>query len=137
MCIMIPWLPVLLCGRVLGGISTSILFSAFESWLLSSSSSLAISQSDLSKIMGRATLVNGFVATGAGVVSNELVGFTSTFASPFIASGVLLILAWVVIRASWHENYGSGGGSTGSDGIFQTKRLAAAWGIVRKGHFYP
>ncbi|KAJ7809854.1 hypothetical protein B0H14DRAFT_2864972 [Mycena olivaceomarginata] len=98
LCILVPFLPVLLVGRVLGGISTSILFSAFESWLMSASTSHALPQSDLSTIMGRATLVNGLVATGAGVFSNQLVGFTGSFASPFIASGALLILAWALAR---------------------------------------
>jgi hypothetical protein len=82
--------------------------------------------------MGRATLLNGLVATGAGVVSNQLVGFTSSFVSPFIASAALLILAWVVIRGTWTENYGSGGGKADSD-LFQVKRLGQAWSIVKQG----
>ena len=65
--LLFPFFPVLLLARVFGGISTSILFSAFESWLVSSSSSAALHSEDLSTIMGRATLVNGFVATAAGV----------------------------------------------------------------------
>lgn len=130
-----PLLPVLLFGRVLGGISTSILFSAFESWLISSATSSALPSADLSTIMGRATLVNGFVATGAGVVSNKLVSYTSNFASPFIASGMLLILGWTVIRGTWLENYGGGGGSTDAD-TFQIRRLRQAWGIVRRGIFF-
>ena len=65
--LLVPSLPVLLLGRVLGGISTSILFSAFESWLVSASSTAALHSEDLSAIMGRATLVNGFVAAAAGV----------------------------------------------------------------------
>jgi hypothetical protein len=86
--------------------------------------------------MGRATLVNGFVATGAGVVSNQLVFVTKSFASPFVASGMLLLLAWVVIRGTWIENYGGGGGGNGtpaSKDIFQLKRLGQAWRIVRDG----
>lgn len=131
-CITIPWTPILLLGRLMGGVSTSILFSAFESWLISASSSAGVASSDLSTIMGRATLLNGLVATGAGVVSNQLVGFTSSFVSPFIASAALLILAWVVIRGTWTENYGSGGGQADSD-LFQVKRLGQAWSIVRRG----
>ncbi|EGO03933.1 hypothetical protein SERLA73DRAFT_102290 [Serpula lacrymans var. lacrymans S7.3] len=130
LCILFPYLPVLLCGRVLGGISTSILYSAFESWLVSSSNSLTIPSSDLSTIMGRATLVNGFVATGAGIASNQLVTLTNSFATPFMASGVLLLLGFIAIRASWAENYGSGGGTESTD-IMQLKRLRQAWQIVR------
>lgn len=133
LCILVPWLPVLLIGRVLGGISTSILFSAFESWLISASTSQGLPQQDLSTILGRATLLNGLVATGAGVVSNQLVATTSSFASPFIASGGLLILGWTVIRSLWTENYGSGGGTNDTTDIFQMKRLGQALHIVRSG----
>ncbi|KAI6029875.1 hypothetical protein PISMIDRAFT_680734 [Pisolithus microcarpus 441] len=132
-CVTIPYLPILLLGRVAGGISTSILFSVFESWLVSAANSLTIPSSDLSTIFGRATLVNGFVATAAGVVSNQLVSWTNSFVSPFVASAALLVLAYIVIKASWTENFGGSGGATtvgGSDPL-QLKRLAQAWRIVR------
>lgn len=135
LCILIPYLPVLLFGRLLGGISTSILYSAFESWLISSSNNLGLPQSELSTILGRATLVNGFVASGAGVFSNKLVEVTGTFASPFMASGILLLLAWIVIRGMWSENYGAidaAKTNTGED-KFQLQRLARAWRIVSSG----
>ena len=120
-------------GRLLGGISTSILYSAFESWVISSSQTLQLSDMDLSSILGRATLVNGFVATGAGVFSNTLVEVSHSFASPFVASGALLLLAFVVIKGLWVENYGSRDASDTAPGIFQAKRLAQAWNIVRHG----
>lgn len=84
--------------------------------------------------MGRATLLNGFVATAAGIVSNKLVATTSSFASPFMASGLLLVLAYVVITGTWTENYGGGGGGVSSSSdMFQLKRLGQAWRIVRAG----
>ncbi|KAF8805737.1 DUF791-domain-containing protein [Phlegmacium glaucopus] len=130
-CITVPSVPTLLFGRVLGGVSTSILFSAFESWLISASTSAGLPSSDLSTIMGRATLINGLVATGAGVVSNKLVATTNNFTTPFVASGILLVLAWFVIQGTWTENYGSGGGVVDQD-VFQIKRLGRAWNIVRR-----
>jgi len=87
---------------------------------------------DLSTIFGRATLLNGFVATGAGIASNQLVTLTNSFASPFVASGALLLLAYLVIRASWGENFGGSGATTSND-LFQLKRLGLAWRIVRDG----
>ncbi|KAA1474489.1 DUF791-domain-containing protein [Dentipellis sp. KUC8613] len=129
--LLVPYLPLLFLGRVLGGISTSILFSAFESWLVSASTSAALHSEDLSSIMGRATLVNGFVATGAGIFSNKLVEWNAGgFRSPFIASGCLLTLAWFVIRGTWTENYGGAGAPSADTDIFQIKRLGSAWGIV-------
>ncbi|KAF9528416.1 hypothetical protein CPB83DRAFT_894447 [Crepidotus variabilis] len=130
-CIMIPSMPILLFGRVLGGFSTSILFSAFESWLISSANNVSLPSADLSTIMGRATLINGLVATAAGVVSNQLVSTTRNFVAPFAASGVLLLLAWLVIRNTWTENFGRQGSPTEKD-IFQVRRLGVAWNIVRR-----
>ena len=118
---------------MLGGISTSILFSAFESWLISSAGTLALTQSQLSAIFGRATLVNGFVAFSAGIASDKLVESFDTFTSPFIASGLVLIVSWVVIKSLWTENFGSSGGATAFSDPFQLKRLGQAWSIVRRG----
>ena len=132
MCITVPSLPILFTGRIFGGLSTSILYSAFESWLVSSSHHLALPQSALSNILGRATLINGIVAAIAGVLSNKLVSTTLTFKSPFIASGALLVLAWVVIDRTWHENRG-GASSSDDGGIFQLQRLGQAWHIVKSG----
>ncbi|KDQ18716.1 hypothetical protein BOTBODRAFT_29092 [Botryobasidium botryosum FD-172 SS1] len=130
-CILFPILPVLVAGRVLGGVSTSILFSCFESWLVASSQSSGVAQSDLSSIMGRASLINGFVASAMGVVSNELVSFTGTYTSPFIASAGLLGLSYAMISGLWTENYGGGAGSKRVD-IFQISRIKQAWHIVRE-----
>lgn len=122
----------------MGGISTSILYSAFESWVISSAQNLNLPQTDLSSILGRATLVNGFVATGAGVFSNQLVEVSHSFASPFVASGTLLLLAFGVIKGLWTENYGSHDASDAdaSSSIFQRRRLVQAWKIVSHGRFY-
>ena len=84
--------------------------------------------------MGRATLINGLVATGAGVVSNKLVAITDNFKTPFIASAILLVLAWFVIRGTWSENYGGGGGVVDPD-VFQINRLGRAWNIVHRGTY--
>ncbi|EFI26999.1 major facilitator superfamily transporter domain-containing protein 5 [Coprinopsis cinerea okayama7 len=132
--ITLPALPILFLGRIVGGISTSILFSAFESWLVSSASSMKISSGDLSSIMGRASLVNGLVATTAGVISQWLVERTSAkFVAPFLTSAGLLVVAWVLIRGLWGENYGGSGtvAGRGSVDLFQLRKLGEAWHVVR------
>jgi len=129
---LIPFLPVLLLGRILGGLSTSILFSCFESWLISASSSHAhaVSQLELSSIMGRATTMNGLSAAAAGMASNYMVKKTSNYLAPFMASAVVLGLAWICIESRWEENYGVAGGPKNIDP--QLTRLWRAWGIVRR-----
>jgi MFS family permease len=103
---MIRPLPSLVLGRLLGGLSTSILFSVFESWLVSSALERGMEQGELNAFLGRLTLVNGAVACGAGVLSNQLVEASGTFKSPFIASAGFLVVAGLVISARWNENYG-------------------------------
>lgn len=136
-CTLFGSLPILLLGRVLGGLSTSILFSCFESHLISASNAAGLSSSELSSIMGKASLINGFVASAMGVVSNELVTLTGTFTAPFIASGVLLAIAYFLIRGLWQENYGVGGSATAGTSVdlFQIARLKEAWTIVQRGAF--
>jgi len=99
-------LPLLLLGRVLGGISTSILFSCFETWLISSAHSMSVPEAELSSILSRCTFVNGLVATASGIFSNFLVEATGSVKSPFVASFVCLVLAGLAINQTWSENYG-------------------------------
>ncbi|RDX51725.1 DUF791-domain-containing protein [Lentinus brumalis] len=127
--IQLPSLPLLFVGRLLGGVGTAILFSSFESWLVTSANNLTLSSRDLSRILGRATLINSVAAAVAGVASNKLVEQTDSFSAPFIASGILLLLGWAVIALLWSENYGAAGSSASE--LIDWARLAEAWRIVR------
>jgi MFS transporter, MFS domain-containing protein family, molybdate-anion transporter len=113
--------------RILSGISTSLLFSVFESWMVSEhysrgkylftlmylkSNYLAISfyigfhQSLLSDTFSLATYGNGLVAIFSGLLANWLVerfGVTS----PFLAAIGFFALAALVITFTWKENYGN------------------------------
>ncbi|KAI9062102.1 DUF791-domain-containing protein [Trametes sanguinea] len=121
-------LPLLFIGRLLGGFSTAILFSCFESWLISSANNLSLSSRDLSAILGHASLVNSVTATLAGIVSNKLVESSARYSTPFVASGILLVLNLVIIWLSWGENYG--GAQTSVQDFFNLSRLAKAWSAV-------
>jgi MFS transporter, MFS domain-containing protein family, molybdate-anion transporter len=82
--------------------------------------------------MARATLLNGFVATAAGVVSNELVRYTDTFRSPFVLAAVVLALSWIVIKLIWTENYGEHDHLQTSN-VLPMARLKEAWNIFCTG----
>ncbi|KAI0717058.1 DUF791-domain-containing protein [Earliella scabrosa] len=127
--IQFPYLPSLLLGRFLGGFGTAILFSGFESWLVTSANNLALTTRDLSTIFGRATLVNSVVAAIAGVTSNQLVECSHSYATPFVASGALLLFAWVIIALLWSENYGAASASASE--VLDLRRLSTAWKIVQ------
>lgn len=138
MCTLFSFPLILFIGRMVSGFATAILFSAFETWVVSASQDLNVSQAGLSSILGHAMLINGLTAAAAGVVANELVAKTGTHTSPFVLSACFLGLAWIMIRGLWGENYGSQDIS-GSDagGILQLARIKDAFDILRSGqpHF--
>ena len=65
---------VLLFGRVLGGIATSLLFSVFDSWLIKAHADRNIDKSFLSKSFSTANYGSSVVAILAGLLTNSLVG---------------------------------------------------------------
>ncbi|EPE04840.1 major facilitator superfamily domain-containing protein [Ophiostoma piceae UAMH 11346] len=124
-------LPVLLAGRVLGGISTSLLFSVFESWMVTdfwerekyetsptgefseeavekkyTKEMADAASARLSHTFGRMGTVNSLAAIASGVFSEWVVAVSGTRKAPFVASAALLAAAFWLISTKWDENYG-------------------------------
>ncbi|GFR19051.1 molybdate-anion transporter [Trichonephila clavata] len=99
---------ILLLGRLLGGISTSLLFSVFESWYVSEHiQSYDFPREWISVTFSKATFWNGVLAIIAGVIAN----FTSDFlgwgpVSPFILAIPCFIISCCIMSKAWNENYG-------------------------------
>ncbi|RWW04373.1 hypothetical protein GW17_00032417 [Ensete ventricosum] len=107
-----PQYKVLMLGRILGGIATSLLFSAFESWL--------VAEHNKAIFLG-----NGLIAIVSGLFANLLadnLGFGPV--APFDAAACLLGIGMAIILSSWSENYGDP--SNSKDLITQFKGAAAA-----------
>lgn len=100
---------VLIIGRVLGGISTSLLFSAFDAWYVYEHTQTHDFPSEwVSKTFSKATLFNSLISIAAGVVANgvaEWLGFGPV--APFIVAIPFLVAAGVLIQLTWDENYGA------------------------------
>ena len=60
---------VLMLGRFLGGIATSLLFSTFEAWMVSEHNSRGFHSDLLRETFSLATFGNGAVAVLAGVIA--------------------------------------------------------------------
>merc|ERR1712007_311783 len=60
---------VLLASRVLGGVSTSLLFSAFESWMVSEHRALGFPEEWLADTFSWASFGNGISAIVAGILA--------------------------------------------------------------------
>ena len=96
---------MLLAGRVLAGIATSLLFSSFESWMVSEHGKYEFAPAWLSQTFSYATLGNGVIAIGAGLVASS-VAKSFGFVAPFMAALAILVVCTLVVLTSWDENYG-------------------------------
>ncbi|KAI5866113.1 DUF791-domain-containing protein [Durotheca rogersii] len=105
----IPVVPLLYLGRILGGISTSILFTVFDSWMVTNfrERKLVENGCDLSRTYATTSIVNNLTAIVSGVVSEWLVTATGTKKAPFWLGAGLLCWALQLISANWVENYGT------------------------------
>lgn len=116
-------LPLLVLGRITGGLGTSLLFTVFESWLVASSTTLFPSRVPLKSsstssstlpttinlplLLSHCTLLNGLMAASSGIFSDFIVKTSGSFKSPFWASATLLVLAAIAIWVGrWKENRG-------------------------------
>ncbi|CAL8463153.1 g2687 [Coccomyxa elongata] len=99
---------VLLVGRVFSGIATSLLNSAFESWLVAEHSKRGYDEDWLGGTFSSAVFVgNGVMAIISGLVAHTLVeGMALGPVAPFDGAHAVLLLGGVVILATWSENFG-------------------------------
>jgi len=106
-------LGVLLLGRVLGGIGTSLLFSAPEAWLVGEAGREGV-QGSLGETFGLAYAGDSVVAILAGQMAGAAAA-TRGPTGPFELSVGFLIMGGLLASFLWKENV-AGGGSSSSDG---------------------
>src|SRR6185437_2174022 len=97
--------PVLMAGRLMGGISTSILFSSFESWMIHEHHAAKYPEEWLGLTFSICTTGNGIVAIGSGVVAS-LVREQFGPVAPFDVSLICLVAGSVIVAFTWKENTG-------------------------------
>lgn len=117
---------VLMCGRVLGGIATSLLFSAFESWVVAEHFSKGFEERWLGDTFSKAVFSgNGLMAILAGLIASTLVdNYQLGPVAPFDAAATVLVIGGIAIAVLWSENYGNPKQQSGLD--HQFKAAAAA-----------
>jgi len=111
--------PMLMFGRVTGGISTSLLFSAFESWLVSEHNTRhGFNGKLLGYNFSMMYFVNYVVAIVAGLVGDPfkdafkqtaIIGnfYMGGYLMPFDVAIVCLLIGGAYVAMNWEENYGS------------------------------
>ena len=96
--------PTLLLGRILGGVSTNLLFSAFESWMTTQHRINGFPESWLENTYAATSIGNGTMAVLAGLVAQVMEDKLGHI-GPFQGAVALTIVALVLILG-WEENYG-------------------------------
>jgi len=96
---------ILMAGRLLAGLSTSILYSAFESWAVCEHRANGFDDDLLGNLFAHATLGNSLVAILAGMVA-QVAADSFGFVAPFDCSIFVLLCLIVVTVTTWRENYG-------------------------------
>lgn len=99
---------ILFCGRIFCGVSTSLLYSAFESWLVAEHFKRGFSGDWLGNTFSQAVFMgNGLMAILSGLVAHTLVETLAVGpVAPFDAAATVLVSGGVFIYFTWTENYG-------------------------------
>ncbi|KAK6224433.1 major facilitator superfamily domain containing protein 5 [Colletotrichum tabaci] len=100
---------ILFVGRFCGGISTTLLYSVFEAWMITEYNQRGLSRTNLKlgSIFGNMTTVSSIVAILSGVVGDILVSALGGRVWPFMASVACSTIAMFLISRRWKENYGT------------------------------
>ena len=108
---------VLVVGRLLGGIATSLLFSIFEAWLIRAHADAGL-KSWISKSFTWAAYGNSIIAIASGLMANhaaeggtmrEIIPETLYFGGylePFDIALVISLACGLAAVQLWEENYG-------------------------------
>jgi len=110
----VPSMPVLVLGRVLGGMSTSLLFSSFESWMVSQHRKRGFSEALLASTFAISSWGNGAMGFSAGLLGQVATDVSGDI-GPFRLAVALTVVALLLI-STWDENYGEGHGHGDGDG---------------------
>ena len=100
-------LTVLFLGRLCGGVCTTLLYSVFETWMITEYHERGLQRSGLtlSSIFGYMTTISSIVAILSGVVGDLLVAQLGSRVWPFVASIVCSIGAACLILATWVRRF--------------------------------
>ncbi|CAF2049364.1 unnamed protein product [Rotaria magnacalcarata] len=100
-----PSFQILFIGRILAGMATSILFSAFESWLVSEHRRRNLESKTLETIFGNAYFGNSVVAILSGIIA-QIAANTFGYVAAFDTAILIFVAMCFLVVTTWSENYG-------------------------------
>jgi MFS family permease len=128
---MVPDYWTLMLGRFLSGISTSLLFSVFESWMVCEHNKQGFDSALLGETFSYATFGNGLVAVIAGLIAN-FVADKFGFVAPFVVAMIPLSIVAFLVFFTWNENYGgTGDAGTSQDSTTAFTSLVKGFELIK------
>ena len=98
---------LLMLGRFLGGVSTALLLSTFEAWMVAEHNRKGFPADWLPRTFALATFGNGIVAVAAGITANLLADPVGSDAHhpvrPFMLAIGVLAVTGVILDKTWSE----------------------------------
>eukprot|EP00586_Coscinodiscus_wailesii_P000414 CAMPEP_0172487674 /NCGR_PEP_ID=MMETSP1066-20121228/16845_1 /TAXON_ID=671091 /ORGANISM="Coscinodiscus wailesii, Strain CCMP2513" /LENGTH=823 /DNA_ID=CAMNT_0013254429 /DNA_START=199 /DNA_END=2670 /DNA_ORIENTATION=+ len=96
----------LIMSRVVGGVTTNLLFTVFESWLVTEHRRRGFSEEKLETVLRDSVVASNFSAIASGCLAHIL---ASKFGAkgPFEGAVACTFVALVLVATRWEENYGS------------------------------
>jgi MFS family permease len=101
-----PFLSGLIASRMIGGVTTNLLSSVFETWLDTEYRRQGFDQEKYEIVMRDSVVVGNLAAIASGYFAHELAERRG-LEGPFEGAVGFTMLAFVVVMAMWTENYGS------------------------------
>ena len=97
---------ILIIGRIIGGVATSVLFSAFEAWYVHEHvETHDFPKEWISVTFTKASTWNGVLAVSAGLVTNTVAEtFNLGPVAPYMLAVPFLIFAGILVATHWVEN---------------------------------
>lgn len=117
------FLPGIIVSRLIGGITTNLLFTVFESWLITEHRNRGFPDSKLEILLRDTVVSSNLSAIGSGFLAHILAsifGRTGPFKGTVVVTGIALFL----IATQWGENYG------------RINEEETVWGILSKFFFF-
>lgn len=120
---------ILMLGRLLGGVATSLLFSVFEAWLIRAHSDRKLGKNYLGQSFSMAAYGNSIIAILAGLMANKAANSTAMtpvsgeyvyvggFLNPFDIALVALAICGLFCSSLWEENFGDDGSKNSGDEV--------------------
>ena len=103
LCKPFPNFSMLLLGRVLSGIGTSLLTTTFESWMVSEHNRRQYTRELLDDTFSKSTLCNSFAAIVAGIVAQISAGYFG-YIAPFLIALNPLIIGMYLCLKTWEND---------------------------------